>query len=158
MCNEVQIIARAVSVGLCPVRSNRAALAAPIGSHALLPVPRDMEARVAIELECVSSQERTTFSECNHALNEAQQVSISPSQIPVHPADLIVLAIRIVITLLRAAHFVAGQNHRHAMREQQDRSEVLALASAQCIDGSIVRGTLGAAVPAPVGVSAVLVV
>ena len=51
------------------------------------------------------------------------------TQRPVEPAELVVLAVGVVVAALRAADLVAGDEHRHALREQQDRSEVLDLAA-----------------------------
>jgi len=48
-------------------------------------------------------------------------------QRPVEPADLIVLAIGIVIAALGLAHLVAHQDHGHAHREQRRGQEVLHL-------------------------------
>ena len=69
---------------------------------------------------------------------------------PVDPADLVVLAVGVVVAVLRAPDFVAGQDHRHAAREHQDGDEVPDLPVAQGFDGGIVGRALDAAVPAQV--------
>ena len=81
-----------------------------------------------------------------------------PSQLPVEPADLVVLAIGVVVALLRARELVARQHHRRALRQQQRCEEVAHLPLAQGVDARIVGRTLGAAVPGAVVASAVLVV
>ena len=52
-------------------------------------------------------------------------------QVPVGPADLVVLAVRVVVAVLRAADLVAAADHRHAEREHQRRHEVAPLTVAQ---------------------------
>ena len=64
-------------------------------------------------------------------LYEPMQVPVPVEQAPVEPADLVVLAIGVVVAVLRAAHFVAHQQHRRAERGQQHDDEVLHLAAAQ---------------------------
>ncbi len=74
---------------------------------------------------------------------------------PVDPADFVVLAVSVVVALLRATDLVARQQHWHAVRNQQDRGEVLALPHAQRVDAGIVARPLDAAVPAVVVVGAI---
>ena len=50
---------------------------------------------------------------------------------PVDPADLVVLAVGVVVALLRAIQLVAGQQHGHALREEQRGQQVAHLAAAQ---------------------------
>ena len=52
-------------------------------------------------------------------------------QVPVGPADLVVLAVGVVVAALRLAELVAAADHRHALREQQRRHEVALLPLAQ---------------------------
>ena len=63
-----------------------------------------------------------------------------------------------MLPLLRVAQFVAGQQHRHALREQQRGDEVPLLPLAQRDDVRVVGRPFGAAVPAVVVVGAVAVV
>ncbi len=39
--------------------------------------------------------------------------------VPVQPADLIILAVGIVVTVLGVAEFIPGEQHRRTLREQQ---------------------------------------
>jgi hypothetical protein len=39
-------------------------------------------------------------------------------ELPVDPADLVVLAVGVVVAALRAGELVAGEQHRHAVREE----------------------------------------
>ncbi len=79
-------------------------------------------------------------------------------QIPVRPADLVVLAVGVVVALLRASDFVAAANHRDPDREHQRRHQVAALPIAQVEDAAILGRAFDAAIPAQVVVLAVLVV
>src|SRR5687768_16117250 len=51
--------------------------------------------------------------------------------IPVDPADLVVLAVGVVVAGLRAAELVARQQHRHALRDHERRKHVADLTLAQ---------------------------
>src|SRR5690606_12370572 len=78
--------------------------------------------------------------------------------VPVDPADLIVLAIGVVVAVLGAAELVARQQERRAVREHQRRQHVALLALAQLNDRGVVGRPLDAVVPAIVGVVTVLAV
>ena len=69
---------------------------------------------------------------------------------PVDPARLVVLAIRVVVAALGAAEFVAGADHRGALRQNQRSQQIAQLAPPQRLYVSIVGGSLGAAIPGPV--------
>ena len=51
-------------------------------------------------------------------LRESYERRVSLAQAPVEPGDLVVLAIGVVVAALRAAELVAGQQHRHALRDE----------------------------------------
>ena len=63
------------------------------------------------------------------------------SEFPVEPGQLVVLAIGIVIALLTMAEFVAGQEHRHTLGQQQGGHEVAHLLPTQGPNGRIVGRT-----------------
>src|SRR5271163_3007937 len=79
-------------------------------------------------------------------------------QIPIQPRDLIVLTIGIVVAPLRAAEFVASENHRRSLRQQQRGHHVAYLTRAKSIDAFVVRLALDAAIPGMVVGTAVSVV
>ena len=66
--------------------------------------------------------------------DESVDVGVPLEQAPVEPADLVVLAVGVVVAALRPAHLVAHQQHRRAGGEQRQREEVLDLAVAQRLD------------------------
>src|SRR5262249_35146473 len=78
--------------------------------------------------------------------------------LPVDPADLIVLAIGIVVAGLRIGDLVAGQDQRRALREQQAGELVSPQLPAQCRDGRIIGRALMTAIVAVVVVGAVAIV
>ncbi len=79
-------------------------------------------------------------------------------QRPVDPADLVVLAVRVVVAALGAAELVAGGEHRDAGGEQQGGEQVPQLALAQGDDAGVGALALGSAVPGAVVVGPVPVV
>src|SRR5207248_6024866 len=85
------------------------------------------------------------------------QVLVVAGAIPVHPGDLVVLAIAVVVATLCPAELIAVQQHRHALCEEKGREEVALLLFAERDDPGIVRLALGAAVPRPVVALAVVV-
>src|SRR3954453_15108679 len=77
---------------------------------------------------------------------------------PVHPADLIVLAIGVVVAALRIADLVAGEQQRQALRQQQAGELVAAQLPPQRIDISIIGRALMAAIVAVVVAGSVAIV
>src|SRR6266487_5211918 len=86
-------------------------------------------------------------------MHELEQVGIRV--VPVHPGDLVVLAVAIVVALLGPPHLVPRQHHRDALRAEQCGQEIPLLPGPQAQDRRIGRGSLGTAVPRPVVVGAV---
>src|SRR5687768_3304162 len=85
-------------------------------------------------------------------VTEAQQPSSELEQRlvdrgPVVPRDLVVLAIRVVVSPLRPADLIAPKQHGHALRQHQRREKVTLLTGSQCVDVGILRGTFGSAIP-----------
>src|SRR3989441_7906996 len=78
--------------------------------------------------------------------------------VPIHPADLVVLAVRVVVPALSPAQFVAVQDHRHPLRAEQGGQHVALDALAHPADARRLGRSLGAPVLAVVGVRAVTVV
>src|SRR5215813_11249624 len=85
-------------------------------------------------------------------------VSVLLDEGPVKPTGLIVLAIGVVVTTLRAPDFVPHQNHRQPQRKHCHRQKVLHLPVSQLLDIGIIRGTLETRVPASVVIAAIPVV
>src|SRR5689334_16407395 len=77
--------------------------------------------------------------------------------VPALPRELVVLAIGVVIALLRTPHFVAVEDHGHALRKRERGHEVAHLPRPQLADTLILRRPFHPTVPAAVVVVAVAV-
>src|SRR6185437_1511926 len=77
---------------------------------------------------------------------------------PIDPADLIVLAIGVVVAALAIADLIAGEDHRHALREKEGGKEVATLLLAQANYILVVGWAFGTAIPRDVIVRSVVVV
>src|SRR5579862_106288 len=77
---------------------------------------------------------------------------------PIEPADLVILAVRIVVSALGALKLVAREQHWNPLREQQRREKVALLFCPQRENLAIQRLAFGAAVPAVILLHSVSVV
>src|SRR5215470_12129869 len=85
-------------------------------------------------------------------------VALAAKPVPVHPADLIVLAIGIVIAGLGVADLVASEDQGHALRQEQAGELIFPEPAPYRIDVRIVGRPLMAAIVAVVVVGAVAIV
>ena len=67
------------------------------------------------------------LSQLNEASCKGHQRLLMFVQVPIDPADLIVLAIGVVVAALRSPHFVAATEHRHPLRQEQGGEHVALL-------------------------------
>src|SRR6266536_5750424 len=81
---------------------------------------------------------------------EVEQPTVPADQVPVHPADFVVLAIGVVVALLGPAHLVAPEHHPDTLGEHQGGDEVPLHPLPLPADPGIVGGTLRPPVPAVV--------
>ena len=90
--------------------------------------------------EARTAQDRESVAQRDDPSDELDQRGAVLRYVPVDPAERIVLSVGIVIALLAAAEFVAGQDHRRALRQQQRRKQIALLPVAQLprISGSSV--------------------
>ena len=79
-------------------------------------------------------------------------------EVPVHPRQVVVLAVAVVVAPLGAPQLVARHQHGHPLGQEQGGQEVALLAAAEGEHVGIVGVALDAAVPRPVVVGAVAVV
>src|SRR5206468_2445765 len=101
---------------------------------------------------------RMSSADCDQALHILDQVAIILLEPPVNPAQLVVLAIRVVVATLCSAELIACQEHRNTLREEQAGQQITRLAGAQLNYRWIADRTLGAAIPAPIVGLAVAVI
>src|SRR5512138_631628 len=79
-------------------------------------------------------------------------------QVPVEPARIIVLAVRVIVAALTAADLIPHQKHGHTDREHAGCEKVFHLPVAQTLDSGIVRRALEPTVPASVVLPSIPVV
>ena len=108
--------------------------------------------------EAIATQYRIFVAQAGELLHKSNERFIFLLQGPIHPTDVVILAVRVVVALLGATHFITGQHHRGTLREQQGCQHVADLAGAQSVDRGVVGGSFGAAIPGAIVGGAVLVV
>src|SRR6185436_12173757 len=154
-----------ISEGMADQHAERASvLVVPIaGVHLVTErmTPADVLV-LAIDLTCaleegVASQTRRVLAQREQLPDECGEPHASLGEIPVDPADLIVLAVSVVVALLRAAEFVTRLQHRYTLRDDQRREQVADLALAQLHHGGIFGRTFDAAIPAEIVVVAIAI-
>jgi len=91
------------------------------------------------------------------SFREAVHIGMLRGQCPIEPTGLVVLTVRVIVTVLRAPHFVAHQDHGQAQRKHRTCQEVLHLPVPQVLHGSVISWALNAAVPASIVIRAVAV-
>ena len=72
----------------------------------------------AAEKEVPPAKHRMIQAQSNDFSNQRKQVLFGLKVVPIDPADLVILAIRVVVALLRAAHRISSQDHRNSLRQQ----------------------------------------
>ena len=106
--------------------------------------------------EPLAAEGRVLVPQPRHGRGELDQRLVGV--VPVHPGDLAVLRVGVVVALLGAAELVAVQQHRDALAQQQRRDEVALRSGPGAQDLGVVGRALDAVVPGPVVGLAVVVV
>src|SRR6185437_782005 len=102
---------------------------------------------------------RETLAQRGHVADEiGEVVAFAAKTFPTDPADLVVLAIGVVVAALGVADLVAGQDQRQPLRQQQAGQLVFAQLSPQRDDRGIVGRAFVAAIVAVVVAGAVAIV
>src|SRR5690606_4073112 len=113
---------------------------------------------VFADQEALPAQDGIGPAQGDQAAGEGQQLGAVFIQVPVDPAQLVILAVDVVVTLLGAAELIAGEQHGRALGEQQGGHQVAHLPHTQFVDFRIVSGTFATMVIGQVVITAVLVV
>src|SRR5262249_8678175 len=92
-------------------------------------------------------QNRVAARQRNGLAAEFQKIGVARRLAPIEPADLVVLAIGVVVAVLGAQKFVASQYHRRAGGEEQVTDEVPRKAMAESHYRRVVRPAFDPAVP-----------
>ena len=85
--------------------------------------PRCALRRASLQ-ESTTPEHRVQTSKRQQSTRERQHLLAFVIQMPIDPAQLVVLAIGVVVAVLRAPHFIAGREHRHALRKQERRQQI----------------------------------
>src|ERR1700723_408759 len=93
-----------------------------------------------------------------HALNECQKIAVFRLQVPLQPANFVVLTVGVIVSVLRMANSISGIHHGHALGEQERCHQIPLLLSSQGPNTGIVSWTFHPAIPTPVIVIAVAIV
>src|SRR6185437_15981586 len=85
----------------------------------------DAELLVEIAGQVTAAAEyRVPMPKLGELFDEGDQRLAALADVPVDPADLVVLAISVVVAALGAGELVASEQHRRALAEQQRRQDV----------------------------------
>ena len=110
---------------------------APVIAGHLLPVrtePRDVLYLRAANLTPLkkfpAAQHRVRVENLYKPSRELKKLAAAFVQVPIDPGDFVVLTPGVVVAALRAAQFVARDEHRHALRQEERREEVSLLSRA----------------------------
>ena len=140
----------------------RGVLFTPVHARAAWVVPGDIgESSVIIGLtgeEFGSAQGWVKATQRDERLGESQEVCVEFVGFPNEPGDRIVLAIRVVISKLGTANFIAHQKHRNALAQQESRQEVSELSGPFSLDGFAGRRAFDSVVQAVVVVLPIAIV
>ena len=72
-------------------------------------------------------ENRLLLPDVRRSADEIEKPFLVVVQIPIEPGQFVVLTIRVIVALLRVAELVTGEQHRHALGQQQGRDQVALL-------------------------------
>src|SRR5262249_48543537 len=114
--------------------------------------------QIFTEWELATLKNWISTHETDGLAEELDEVVILCGQIPVEPANRVVLTISVVIATLSPGELVAAEQHRRAGRKEQRTRVVLHELQPEREHAGVGRFALGAAVPGVVVVSSVVFV
>ena len=123
-------------------------------------VPTDVRPAVArwnTRQESSATNRRLVLAKLNQRTNETNQVRVLFLQRPVQPRNFVVLAVGVVVAFLRAAKFIAGDQHWNALTEHQCRHHVFDLSKPERVNDRLIGWAFNAKVFTVVVVVAVTV-
>src|SRR5205807_553352 len=132
---------------------------APGGGAEVGAVPGDLGHAVAVlvlaDQEAAPPQDRIGARQRDGLSHELGEIGVGAGAAPIEPAELVVLAVGVVVAALRAEELVAAEQHRRPAGKQQQAGMVLGEALAQAEDLGVIGLALGPAVPGIIVVGAV---
>src|SRR5579863_2258117 len=93
----------------------------------------------------------------DHPLCEAMDLFVLFEQAPVKPANLVILAVGIIIAALGSAELIAAKQHGNPSRDKQGYQEILDQAVAHAVDACILARPFDPAIVAVVGIASIAV-
>ena len=93
------------------------AVGAPVGAQASAPNPASLK-------KVAAAKHGMVFAQGNHALNKSEKLTVYMLGVPIKLADLVVLALGVIVSLLSVADFVAGKQHGHSLRQEKGCDEI----------------------------------
>src|SRR5580765_3160005 len=126
----------------------------PVGSSAVWCEPF----YVRVGVENFSSQNRMGSTERDHSSCEALNLVVLPYQTPVKPAHFVILAVRVIVSVLTSAKLIAAQQHWNASRDKKGQQEILDQAVPHSLDSCIIACAFHPAIVAVISIGSIAVV
>src|SRR6185436_15968423 len=104
-----------IAVASCERISQRPGMLGPVRFAQSDAVPANLGPALLVGLTpwvLAPAQSRMSLAELDHETRKPEESAFLFKELPVDPADLIVLTIRIVVALLGTADLIAGGQHR----------------------------------------------
>lgn len=97
-------------------------------------------------------------AERDHSSSEALNLFVLLQQAPVKPAYLVILAVRIIVSALTSAKFIAAQQHWNPARDEEGQDERLDEPVPHSLHSRIVAWPFHSAIVTVIGIASVTVV
>src|SRR5262249_46733822 len=114
----IQTEARARFTAIEPKAQGARIRVVPSRAAEIGPEPGDVAHAIVIEItaeeELALLQDRVAAAECDRLAEEFKNIGVLVQPAPVVPADLVVLAVGVVVAVLGAQELVAAEHHRRA--------------------------------------------
>src|SRR5690242_1825146 len=91
----------------------------------------------------------------NHSSSESMDILVLIKQSPIKPADLVVLAVGIVVASLASTELIATKQHRNPARDEECHQEILDHAITHALDCRILARAFYPAIVAVVDVGSI---
>src|SRR6266851_7040559 len=85
------------------------------------------------------------FCQCSNEIR--QRLTFVVDLLPIEPADLIILAIGVIVAVLSPSKFVAGQEHRCSLSKKKYGEHITFLPLTELNNLEVIGRTFGAAIP-----------
>src|SRR5215469_2556881 len=110
---------------------------------------------VSVGVEGRFSHHRMGAAKRDHSPGEAMSLRVLFEKAPIHPADGVILAVRIIVTSLRPTKFVSTEQHRNSKRNKEGEEKILDQAISQGFHVGGIAWAFNSAIVAVIGIGAV---